>query len=105
MSNETDTDRLYRRLLEEFSAFVTTTQEDRRRRDEAMAEMSSRLNIYWQATAAGLRQLSEWMARDEDRAQTERDAERKKRSTREWVIIGLLLVVILGGAIVLFHFW
>lgn len=100
-----DTERLYRRLLEEFSTFVTTTQEDRRRRDEAMMEMSTRLNMYWQATAAGLRQLSEWMARDEDRAEAERKAERKKRSVRDWTIIALLVLIAFVGAIALAHFW
>lgn len=105
MSDRDDSERLYRRLLEEFSTFVTTTQADRARRDDAMAEMSTRLNMYWQATAAGLRQLSDWIAEHEDRAREERKTERAKRSAREWIIIGLLLAIALGGIMVAHHFW
>ena len=55
---------------------------------EVEHRLSTQLLTYWQATAAALRQLSNWQAETEDRAARERTTER-------WIQRGGMAVLIL----------
>jgi hypothetical protein len=50
--------------------------------------LSTQILTYWQATAAALRQLSNWQATNEDKADKERTVER-------WIQRGGMVVIIL----------
>lgn len=95
----------YDRLLQEFTKFAEQTHQYRIRTETALEEMSVRLNTFWSATAKGMRQLADWFADTEDEARKERTAERSRRSQREWAIIALLVIIIVGGVFALVHFW
>lgn len=91
----------YERVLREFEAFTRETQAYRVRTEEHLTEMNTKLTTFWAATAAGMRQLSDWFAETEREARIERANERIKRDTREKWIIGLLVVVLLSVGILL----
>lgn len=89
----------YDRLLEEFGKYTGEFRIFRIEREKALREVEERLTMeiqtYWKASAAGLRQLSDWFAETEDRAQRERDAERARMWRRDKVLIGIGLIWII----------
>lgn len=105
MADEDEARQRYQRVLDEFSRFTREFQDYKLAREQAVNDLERRLieqvQIYWKATAAALRQLSEWQATNEDAARKERTAERTRRNWQAWIIIGLLLVLIIGGALAL----
>lgn len=102
-----DDDDRYHNVLKEFGKFAQEFQEYKLAREQALSALEQRLieqlGFYWRATAAGMRQLSDWFAETETQARKEREQERSKRSRREWIIIGLLIVAILVEIAV--RFW
>lgn len=96
-----DEDDRYRRVLEEFGKFAREFQEYKLAREQALNELERRLvtqiQFYWQAAAAGMRQLSDWSAATEDEARKERKTERRIRRISEVVIVVLLLFIAIEG--------
>lgn len=86
----------YQRVLDEFGKFVREFQDYKFAREQALSALEARLveqlQFYWRATAAALRQMSDWAAQTEDRAERERTTERWIRRAGQAVIIALLLV-------------
>lgn len=86
----------YQRVLDEFGKFTREFQDYKLAREQATADQERRIighiQIYWQATAAALRQLSDWHAATEDRANRERTVER-------WIQRGSAAIIILLLAI------
>lgn len=91
-----DNDDRYRRVLDEFGKFARDFQDYKLAREKALNELEQRLveqlQFYWRATAAALRQMSDWSAQTEDQASKERATERWIRRGCEAVIILLLLL-------------
>lgn len=88
----------YQLVLDEFSTFAREFQEYKLAREQALSDLERRIvghiQIYWQATAAALRQLSDWQAATEDRANRERTVERWIQRGSAAIIILLLAVEI-----------
>lgn len=97
-----DEEARYERVLREFEAFTRETQAYRARTEQALDEMKTSLTTYWAATAAGMRQLSDWFAETEREARIERTEERIKRDRREKWIISLLVVVLVAVGILVY---
>lgn len=88
----------YQSILKDFGEFAAETREYRIRNEKALADVEKTLLTYWTATAAGLRQLSDWFTRTEDAAQEERQRERQRlaRVFGILIAIGVLWAVLLA---------
>jgi hypothetical protein len=90
-----DDDFRYRNVLEKFGEFARDFQDYKLAREKALNELEQRLTaeiqFYWRATSAALRQLSDWHAKTENKADRERTIERWIQRTTAVVIILLLL--------------
>ena len=97
-----DEDNRYQRVLDEFSKFSREFQTFRdqharefqdfkterlRALNDVEQRLAGQIQTYWQATAAALRQLSDWHARTEDKAD-------KERTTERWVVRGGMAIMI-----------
>ena len=86
----------YQRVLDEFSKFTRDFQDYKLAREQALSDLERRIveqiQVYWKATAFALRQLSDWQAETEDKADRERTVER-------WIQRGSAAIIILLLAI------
>lgn len=97
-SDDDEVRQRYQRVLDEFSKFTREFQDYKLAREQALADLERRITaqiqMYWQAAAAGLRQLSDWQAKNEDTAQRERTLERWIQRSTGAIIIVLLAIEI-----------
>ena len=84
-------DERYRDLLDLIGELRRDFQEFKAERVKTLSEVEHRLSTqiltYWQATAAAIRQLSNWHATTEDKAD-------KERTTERWVVRGGMAIMI-----------